>query len=224
MKAIILIAGKGSRIRDHHELPKSMLEVNGETILSRTIRLLHQEGITDITAVSGYMEDYIKERHPELTYVTNKIYDSTNTLVSFIMGATSTRFEDDIILINGDLVLEEDAIKKIMESPNRNTFAVRGVDPTEEEVKVTLNLENHVIAIGKWVSSDLEAIGLYRISKEFAEDAVLSVPMMRDIYLKYYEDAFANVLVDHKVSVVGVDGVEVDTWTDYQDAKEEFGE
>ena len=67
MKAVILAAGVGSRIRPLTDnCPKSLLKVGGHTILEMMISHIRDCGITDIVFVLGYLQEQIKE------YVTNK--------------------------------------------------------------------------------------------------------------------------------------------------------
>ena len=56
--AIILAAGFGMRmVPINLSTPKALLEVNGERLIDRQIRQLHEVGITDITVVIGFMKD-----------------------------------------------------------------------------------------------------------------------------------------------------------------------
>ena len=56
--AIILAAGFGMRmVPINLSTPKALIEVNGERLIERTIRQLHEAGIRDITVVAGFMKD-----------------------------------------------------------------------------------------------------------------------------------------------------------------------
>lgn len=56
--AVILAAGKSTRfVPLNFEKPKGLLEVNGEKLIERQIRQLHEKGIRDITLVVGYMKE-----------------------------------------------------------------------------------------------------------------------------------------------------------------------
>ena len=56
--AIILAAGFGMRmVPINTSTPKALLEVNGEILIERTIRQLHEVGITNITVVVGFMKE-----------------------------------------------------------------------------------------------------------------------------------------------------------------------
>ena len=55
MKAIILAAGRGSRLGKYtDEIPKGLLEISGKTILDIQIENYHRVGIDDISIVKGY--------------------------------------------------------------------------------------------------------------------------------------------------------------------------
>src|SRR5437867_2874426 len=66
MKAVILAAGKGTRMRDlTNELPKPMLAVHGRPILEHTIEGLKTTGLREIFIVTGFhaevIEDYFRD-------------------------------------------------------------------------------------------------------------------------------------------------------------------
>ena len=57
MQAIIMAAGKGSRLGSLTESkPKSLLEIKGKRLLDINIAMLHKYGIWDITIVTGYQD------------------------------------------------------------------------------------------------------------------------------------------------------------------------
>ncbi len=56
--AIILAAGFGMRmVPINTETPKGLLEIKGERLIERTIRQLHEVGITEIYVVVGFMKE-----------------------------------------------------------------------------------------------------------------------------------------------------------------------
>ena len=61
MKAIILAAGRGTRLNHYTDnLPKGMLLFAGETLIERQIRLFNSVGINDIIIITGYKSEKIK--------------------------------------------------------------------------------------------------------------------------------------------------------------------
>ncbi|MDB6052617.1 MAG: Nucleotidyl transferase [Verrucomicrobiales bacterium] len=62
MKAVILAAGKGTRMRElTNELPKPMLKVNGKPILEHILEGLIAAGIRDFFIVTGFRADVIED-------------------------------------------------------------------------------------------------------------------------------------------------------------------
>jgi L-glutamine-phosphate cytidylyltransferase len=74
MKAIILAAGQGTRIRAvHGERPKCLIEVDDETILDHQIDGLSKAGIDEIAIVVGYEKEHISSKirhsHSPTTFI-----------------------------------------------------------------------------------------------------------------------------------------------------------
>ena len=71
MKAIIPVAGAGTKLRPHtYTQPKALIPLAGKTILSIIIDQLKDTGITDFIFIIGYLgekiQDYVKTNYPEL--------------------------------------------------------------------------------------------------------------------------------------------------------------
>lgn len=83
--AIILAAGYGMRmVPINLSAPKALLEVNGEPIIERTIKYLHEVGIADITVVVGYMKEHFEYLIDEygVDLIVNPDYASKNNIYS----------------------------------------------------------------------------------------------------------------------------------------------
>ena len=62
MKAVIIAAGEGKRLRPiTSTIPKPMIPVGGKPLLEHTILSLKRAGITEILIIVGYREEIIKE-------------------------------------------------------------------------------------------------------------------------------------------------------------------
>lgn len=71
MKAVIPVAGIGTRLRPHtHTIPKALVQVAGKPILGHILDELIPLGVRDIVLVTGYMservESYVDSAYPEL--------------------------------------------------------------------------------------------------------------------------------------------------------------
>ena len=63
MKAILLAAGKSSRITSKiNNIPKPLIEINGKPILQYNIEMLKRYGIDDLIINTHYKKESIKER------------------------------------------------------------------------------------------------------------------------------------------------------------------
>ena len=88
--AIILAAGFGMRmVPINLSTPKALLEVNGEPLIERQIRQLHEAGVKDITIVVGFMKEsfsYLADEY-SVKLVENPDFVSKNTLSSLALVA-----------------------------------------------------------------------------------------------------------------------------------------
>lgn len=88
--AVILAAGFGMRmVPINLSTPKALIEVNGEKLIERTIRQLHEAGIRDITVVAGFMKDSFEYLIDEfgVDLVVNNAYAAKNNLHSLALAA-----------------------------------------------------------------------------------------------------------------------------------------
>jgi|TARA_B110000438_G_scaffold214996_1_gene207300 L-glutamine-phosphate cytidylyltransferase len=119
LNAIILAAGKGERLRPLTEnKPKCLVSLFGKTLLEWQIESFHNQGIDDITIVTGYKSDLIK--YPELKKIQNKNYDSTN-MVETLFCAQS-ELKESTIVCYGDILFNEEILKKLVD--NTDDFSV----------------------------------------------------------------------------------------------------
>ena len=84
MKAVIPVAGKGTRLRPHtHHTPKPVVKVAGRPVLSYLIDELIEVGVEEIVFIVGHlreaMEGWLKENYPTLKthYVLQEVQDGT---------------------------------------------------------------------------------------------------------------------------------------------------
>ncbi len=117
MKVIILAAGQGTRLRPLTDnKPKCMVAVNGRSIIERQLDTMHACGIQDedITIVCGYCSDVLKNKLKDtnIHFIVNEQYDSTNMVCSLMYARNLMETEEDIIISYGDIIYEEDVLKK----------------------------------------------------------------------------------------------------------------
>jgi D-glycero-D-manno-heptose 1,7-bisphosphate phosphatase len=108
MQTIIMAGGLGTRLRGVvPDLPKPMLPVCGKSALERQIECLREQGLRDITLVTGYLGDSIQSYFGDGSYygVSLSYYRETEPLGS---GGALTQIEldDEFLLINGDVIFD----------------------------------------------------------------------------------------------------------------------
>ena len=162
MKALILNSGTGSRMGVlTSEHPKCMTEIYGtETIISRQLKQIAEKGIKDIIITTGKFDSVLEGYCDSLslpiniTYVKNPIYDKTNYIYSIYCAREY--LDDDILLMHGDLVVENEALDMVMDS-KESCMAVSTTQPIPEKdfkaviddgrvVKVGINFFDNVVA------------------------------------------------------------------------------
>lgn len=112
MKAVILAAGKGTRLADLTKArPKPMVDVAGRPCLERIISALRQAGVDDMVIVTGYMADVIKSYFGDgasfgvkITYVHQNVVDGTGSAVHITRAAVG---DTPFIMTYGDVLMPE---------------------------------------------------------------------------------------------------------------------
>ena len=111
MKAIILAAGQGTRLKKYTQnLPKGMLEFMGKTVIQRQIELYRKCGIRDIIVVKGFAGEKIT--YEGIRYYTNEDYANTNMVESLL--AAKAEFDGDILLSYSDIVFSEEMLRSMI--------------------------------------------------------------------------------------------------------------
>ena len=161
MKAIILAAGIGSRLGNSDPKPLTKLK-NGDTILKRQVHYLSEYlGINNLIAIVGYKKDLVMEAFPNLLYVYNNFYDTTNTSKSLLLGLN--KIDEDVLWINGDVVFEKQLLQNIINCP-QSCMAVNTNSVGEEEIKYNIYEDGTLKDVSKSVSPALgEAVGINKI-------------------------------------------------------------
>lgn len=165
MKVIILAAGIGSRLGKPHPKTLTLLS-NGRTILQNQVRaLLRYVQLDDIYVVVGFKKELIMEAFPELTYVYNDYFDTTNTSQSLLRALRKVR-TDDVIWINGDVVFDHVVIDRLLQS-SHSCMAVDTASVGEEEVKYALDESGLIRLVSKTVPDPAgEAVGINLVKRE----------------------------------------------------------
>lgn len=122
MKAIILAAGRGTRLKPlASKIPKCMIPICNKPILKWQVELLQKSGITDITIVTGSLAKKIKIN--DVCYVKNKFYRSTEQNYSIFVARN--KIKGSVIISFADIIYDKKILKKLINFNGECGIAVR---------------------------------------------------------------------------------------------------
>ncbi len=216
MKAVILAAGCATRLRPYSDdTPKTLLPVAGVPILRRTLTNLIHAGFDQFVIGTGYLEHMVRDAvaswFPDLdvTFVSNPDFRTTNNAYSLLLTRPQVDGEA-FILLDGDVVFDQAVVEDLVDR-GPDCLAVRSVGGLGlEEVKVTADTQDRVLAIGKHVpvrtamgeSVGIELFSAATSTKLYA--ALHSRVTEQGLVNEYYEAAFQQIL-DEGCTLYGVD-------------------
>ena len=168
MKAIILSAGSGSRLGDlTKEKPKSLVDVNGKSIIQRQIETFRNNGIKEIIVIVGPHKE--KFQLNDVEYVIDKNFHEHEQLSSLMTA--SKYFQNDIVISFGDVIVDNKIMKQIVESTYEFGIAVdlkweinyvdRDQHPKSEAENVLFDKEDKILEVRKNIQEPDSKIGEY---------------------------------------------------------------
>jgi len=172
MKALILNSGMGTRMGDlvsRH--PKCMTELNkDQTIISRQLKLLVQEGITEAVITTGPFEDVLIEHCRSLglsvnfTCVNNPDYSRTNYIYSIYLAREY--LQDDIVMMHGDLVFEQSVLHDVLSQKDSCMTVSSTLPLPEKDFKAVVD-NGRIVKVGiEFFDNAMAAQPLYKLNKE----------------------------------------------------------
>ncbi len=235
MRAIVLVAGVGWRLKPHTETtPKCLMEIGGKSLLRRYLDAFAALGVDEAILVVGHLKEQIMaeaSRGPaevEVRFVSNEQFTRGNILS---LWHARHEFDDDILLMDGDVLYPRELLARLIASPDSNAIAVdERFQDTGEEQKVVCE-DGWVVEVTKKISGDPrirgEAVGILRLSADAAE-------VLRGILEEFietgkdsleYEDALRELAAEVPIGVVEVGDlpwVEIDFEDDLARAREQI--
>ena len=166
MKGIIIAAGYGSRLRPlTSNTPKSLVEIEGKSIITYPIDALVAAGISDISIVVGYRANeitgYLKKQYHHLNFSYNKDYDGDNAVSVF--AAQSFIGNDPFVLAMGDHLISPNIVTTLLSTRDINRALCvdsesSSASQLSDGTKVMADCMGRIIEIGKelkdWQSID----------------------------------------------------------------------
>ena len=156
MRAIILAAGRGSRMKAlTDEIPKCLVKLRGKSLLDWQLGALRAAGIDDIAIVTGYRRDLLAER--ELVEFCNTRWAETNMVTSLSCAAVWLQ-ESACLVTYSDIFYDANAITSLMKvsaplaityDPNwAKLWNQRFADPLSDAETFLIGADGQLLEIG----------------------------------------------------------------------------
>ena len=188
MKAIILAAGEGKRLRPlTNNTPKCLVNLFGKSLLQWQIETFRSCQIDDISVVTGYLNEMIKFEN--ITYFENPNFKTTNMVETLFCA--KEKLSDSVIVSYGDIIFEKNVLESLINSPDDVSVIVdkqweglwkkRFLDPLSDAESLVIE-DGYIIEIGQKVNSYEKICGQYIGLMKFQGSGI-------DLIKKYYEKA-----------------------------------
>jgi L-glutamine-phosphate cytidylyltransferase len=156
IKAILLVAGEGTRLRPYtNDRPKCLVKVDGETLLESHVNVLKKRGIDEIVLIGGYKIEMLQTFG--LKIIENSRFFETNMVWTLFCAANE--LQGDLIIAYGDIVYSPNILDSLMESDSdisvtvdlqwESYWRMRNENPLDDAETLKLNPDGAIIELGK---------------------------------------------------------------------------
>ena len=182
MDVVILAAGMGTRLGTATGiLPKCLIPVGDTTLLLRSLTLLREAGLTNITIVTGHLAETVEaavqdsELRSSVRFVENTDYRHTGTARSLCCAADCVE-TNEFLLLEADLLFSSKFFAEARQLAPTPTLFTADVSGSGDEVFVLTDAAGNLAEVGKRISGqsrqDLET-GMARLCGELSGISVL---------------------------------------------------
>lgn len=242
MRAIILAAGRGSRLQQtaDRQLPKCLLTFGGRSLLERHLRLLEAAGVEEIVLALGFRHELIEAeltrlgRRARVEIVLNPRYELGSMLTVHAAAAPLTR-GGDVLLMDADVLYHERIMAALTagRAPSNRLLIDRDFEAGEEPVKVCVVAGIPVelrkqLAPGMQYDTIGESVGFFRFDERAARRlaAIVADHVESSRAHLPHEEAVRDLLLERSHSfevcdVTGAPWIEIDFPADVARATDE---
>ena len=175
-----MAAGKGERMHPVTlQTPKPLVQVNGVRMIDTVIRALHQNGVTEIYVVVGWLKEQflpLEREYPGLKLIENPWFETCNNISSLYAAREHI---GDAIILDGDQIIYDSTIL----APQFERSGYNVVWQPDETREWMLTVENGVITSCSRIGGK-NAWQLYSISRWSREDGEM---LRRHLELEFEE-------------------------------------
>jgi bifunctional UDP-N-acetylglucosamine pyrophosphorylase/glucosamine-1-phosphate N-acetyltransferase len=204
MKAVVLVAGKGTRMEPlTSDCPKVMLQVANKPILEHIVNSAIDAGIEGFVFITGYLEQQIREYFGDgskwgvsIDYVLQKEQLGTANAIGYAKGHVKEVF----LVLNGDMLIGQEDLKALLSRAEEAVICVKEVEnPSDFGVLETEN--NKVVRIiekPKNPPTNLANAGIYLFRESIFDFIDLTQPSVRN---EFEITDSIQMLIDSRASV-----------------------
>jgi len=178
LKAIILAAGRGSRLKRFTESrPKCLNKVGGRTIVEHQLSALRAEGINEIVIVTGYRGHMLSKLGCEV--IRNRSWKRTNMVASLLCAVE--RFDGPAIVSYADILYGKDTVYELKKQKNdivvvydldwKTLWNARFDRPLQDAESFVIDADSRIRDIGQKVQNIDEIQGQYTGLMRFSAQA-----------------------------------------------------
>ena len=143
MKALIPAAKKKDDMFPFSDSkPTSLMPIKGEPLILQTIEKLKSQGVDEVYVIVNYMEQAFRDLFEERTDVNIVLQEDLSGTAEALK--TVDFIEEDFIVINGDVVISENDIKKLVES-HEGDLSLLATNESKAEKFGVLSIQNDEI-------------------------------------------------------------------------------
>lgn len=210
MQAIIMAAGKGSRLGElTGGNPKSFVEIHHKKLIEYNLDILRQLGVDEIIIVTGYRKEAFEELTKDMKdvrLVYNPFYEMVNVLGSFYMGMRY--LQENFIYLHADTLCDPYILKKLAQFEADMNLPIDYKVCDEEAMKVR-SQEGKIVQITKKMpveEAEGEFIGIASFKKDIIPSLQMAVEKLLEEknFSEYFEAAIQKLLDEKKFSVCAI--------------------
>lgn len=200
-KAVILAAGMGSRLQDitNDMIPKGLIEINGKSLVERSVEKLRSLGIDEIYIVTGHLHEFYEEFAKDKKYIKtrrNRKYKATGSMTS--LSILEDELQEDFLLLESDLIYEVYGLIKALNYELDDCVLLSGKTNSGDECYVEIKEDNlYKISKNKEEIENIygELVGISKISADLYKEMLKQYRKYNSrIYDgKYEDDFFKNI-------------------------------
>lgn len=226
IKAIILAAGKGYRLKKFFNKPKCLLRLDKtkKTLLERSYNNLKDHGVRKIHIITGYRQkEIIKVLKKKVFYNYFKNYYKTNNLQTLLH--VKRLIKDSFICLFADIIYEKKILKKLLIAKGKICLTIDTSKVLSGTMRVKVK-NNKIVDIGSHIPVNKGSgnfIGISKFNKAGSKLLKKYLLKEKNNYKDYYTYAIRKMIDDGiKINYIDIKNYiwkEIDTNKDLIEAK-----